>query len=80
MLLEQRLGRLIQQGDLTVIDHAGRRTRCGDGTGGPMVVRLHARQLPLRALIDGELALPEAFPAWAAFWAAGAGEVDDEAT
>jgi cyclopropane-fatty-acyl-phospholipid synthase len=61
VLIEQRLRRLIRHGDLTVIDHGGRRLRCGDGSGPPLVVRLRDRSLPLRLLLDAELAAPEAY-------------------
>ena len=62
MLLAQLLRRLIIQGELTVIDAAGRPHRLGDPETGPAVtIRLHDRALHRRLLLNPRLAVGEAY-------------------
>ena len=52
MLLSGFTKRVIREGDLTIIDAAGRRHRVGDGRGRRVVIRLHDKALHHRLVID----------------------------
>jgi cyclopropane-fatty-acyl-phospholipid synthase len=61
MLLSEFAKRAIKEGDLTIIDAAGRRHRVGDGRGRPAIVRLHDKSLHHRLAINPFLRLGEAY-------------------
>jgi len=61
MLLSAFARRVIKEGDLTIIDAAGQRHRCGDGRGRRAVIRLHDRSLHHRLAINPYLYVGEAF-------------------
>jgi cyclopropane-fatty-acyl-phospholipid synthase len=61
MLLSEFAKRAIKEGDLTIIDAAGRRHRVGDGRGRSVIVRLHDRSLHHRLAIHPLLHLGEAY-------------------
>jgi cyclopropane-fatty-acyl-phospholipid synthase len=61
LLSEVFAKRVITEGDLTIIDAAGRRHRLGDGRGRPAVIRLHDRSLHHRLAIDPFLHVGEAY-------------------
>jgi cyclopropane-fatty-acyl-phospholipid synthase len=63
MLLSEFARRVIKEGDLTIIDAAGRRHRYGDGRGRRAVIRLHDRSLHHRLAINPLLAVGEAYMA-----------------
>ncbi|MGH6900984.1 MAG: class I SAM-dependent methyltransferase [Geminicoccaceae bacterium] len=63
MWLSEFAKRVIREGDLTIIDAAGRRHRLGDGRGRPAVIRLHDRSLHHRLAINPYLYVGEAFMA-----------------
>ena len=52
MLLSGFTKRVIREGDLTIIDAAGRRHRVGDGRRRRVVIRLHDKALHHRLVID----------------------------
>jgi cyclopropane-fatty-acyl-phospholipid synthase len=60
MLLSEFAKRLIREGDLTIIDAAGRRHRLGDGRGRRAVIRLHDKSLHHRLAINPYLYVGEA--------------------
>lgn len=61
-LLGAVLPQLIQQGELTIIDSRGGRSRFGPGGSGPsVVIKLHDRWLPIRLALNPMLATGEAF-------------------
>jgi cyclopropane-fatty-acyl-phospholipid synthase len=53
--------RLIQAGDLTVVDHAGAAYRFGDGSGLPLTVRFTTAAAERAVAYDPQLFLPEAY-------------------
>jgi cyclopropane-fatty-acyl-phospholipid synthase len=61
MLLSGFAKRVISEGDLTIIDAAGRRHRVGDGRGRSATIRLHDRSLHHRLAINPFLHLGEAY-------------------
>ena len=61
MLLSEFAKRVIREGDLTIIDAAGRRHRVGDGRGAAPAIRLHDRSLHRRLAINPFLHLGEAY-------------------
>jgi cyclopropane-fatty-acyl-phospholipid synthase len=61
MLLSEFAKQVIREGDLTIIDAAGRRHRFGDGRGPSAAVRLHDRALHHRLAINPFLHLGEAY-------------------
>jgi cyclopropane-fatty-acyl-phospholipid synthase len=61
MLLSEFAQRVIKEGDLTIIDAAGRRHRLGDGRGRPAVIRLHDKSLHRRLAINPYLYVGEAY-------------------
>ena len=62
MLLAQVLRRFITQGELTVIDAAGKPNRIGNPKTGPAVtIRLHNRALHTKLLLNPRLAFGEAY-------------------
>ena len=61
MLLSEFAKRVITEGDLTIIDAAGRRHRVGDGRGRRAVIRLHDRSLHHRLAINPHLYVGEAY-------------------
>ncbi|HEU0224291.1 MAG TPA: cyclopropane-fatty-acyl-phospholipid synthase family protein [Steroidobacteraceae bacterium] len=61
MLLSEFAKRAIKEGDLTIIDAAGRRHRVGDGRGRTATVRLHDKALHHRLAINPFLRLGEAY-------------------
>ena len=63
MLLSEFAKRVITEGDLTIIDAAGRRHRVGDGRGRSATIRLHDRSLHHRLAINPFLHLGEAYMA-----------------
>jgi cyclopropane-fatty-acyl-phospholipid synthase len=61
MVLSGFAKRVIKEGDLTIIDAAGRRHRVGDGRGRPVAIRLHNRSLHHRLTINPYLYVGEAY-------------------
>jgi cyclopropane-fatty-acyl-phospholipid synthase len=61
MLLSAFARSVIKEGDLTIIDAAGRRRRYGDGRGRCAVIRLHDRVLHRRLATNPYLAVGEAY-------------------
>ena len=61
MLLSEFAKRVIKEGDLTIIDAAGRRHRVGDGRGRSATIRLHDKSLHHRLAINPFLHLGEAY-------------------
>jgi cyclopropane-fatty-acyl-phospholipid synthase len=61
MLLSGFAKRVIREGDLTIIDAAGRRHRVGDGRGRSATIRLHDSSLHHRLAINPFLRLGEAY-------------------
>jgi cyclopropane-fatty-acyl-phospholipid synthase len=62
MLLAQFFRGFIREGELTLIDAAGRSHRCGDPARGPSVtIRLHDRGLHRRLLLNPRLSAGEAY-------------------
>ena len=61
MVLSEFAQRVIAEGDLTIVDAAGRRHRLGDGRGRPVVIRLHDKSLHHRLAVDPYLYVGEAF-------------------
>jgi cyclopropane-fatty-acyl-phospholipid synthase len=61
MLLSAFAKRVIAEGDLTVVDAAGRRHRLGNGRGRRAVIRLHDKSLHRRLAINPYLYVGEAF-------------------
>jgi cyclopropane-fatty-acyl-phospholipid synthase len=61
MVLSEFAKRVITEGDLTIIDAAGRRHRFGDGRGRRAVIRLHDRSLHHRLAINPYLYVGEAY-------------------
>ena len=61
MLLSEFAQHVLKEGDLTIIDAAGRRHRAGDGRGRSVIVRLHDRSLHHRLAINPLLHLGEAY-------------------
>jgi cyclopropane-fatty-acyl-phospholipid synthase len=61
MLLSEFAKRVFKEGDLTVIDAAGRRHRLGDGRGRCVVIRLHDKSLHHRLAINPYLYVGEAY-------------------
>lgn len=60
-LLDPLLKKTIRYGSLTVIDPKGRSTTYGDGSGFPLVVRIHNTQTALKILFDPQMAVGEAY-------------------
>ncbi|MGE0256116.1 MAG: class I SAM-dependent methyltransferase [Alphaproteobacteria bacterium] len=65
MLLARFLDGVIHAGDLRLIDARKREHRFGDGTGTPVTIRLHDRDLHLRLVLNPRLAVGEAYMAGA---------------
>ncbi len=63
MLLSGFAKGVIGEGDLTIIDAAGRRHHVGDGQGPRVVIRLHDKALHHQLVIDPYLAVGEAYMA-----------------
>jgi cyclopropane-fatty-acyl-phospholipid synthase len=61
MVLSGFAKRVIREGDLTIIDDAGRRHRVGDGRGRRVIIRLHEKSLHHRLVIDPYLHVGEAY-------------------
>jgi cyclopropane-fatty-acyl-phospholipid synthase len=61
MSLSEFAKRVIKEGDLTIIDAAGRRYRVGDGTGRRATIRLHDKSLQRRLAANPFLLLGEAY-------------------
>jgi cyclopropane-fatty-acyl-phospholipid synthase len=61
MLLSGFAKRVIGDGDLTIIDAAGRHHRVGDGRGRRVVIRLHDKALHHRLIVDPYLHVCEAY-------------------
>jgi cyclopropane-fatty-acyl-phospholipid synthase len=61
MLLSEYAKRVIEEGDLTIIDAAGRRLRVGNGRGRSATIRLHHRSLHRRLAINPLLHVGEAY-------------------
>lgn len=61
MLLFNLLNRLVQTGQLTVIDASGKRRRFGADNGPAVTIRLHDRRLYYRLFLNPELHLGEAY-------------------
>ena len=61
MLLSEFAKRVITEGDLTIIDAAGRRHRVGDGRGRNVTIQLHDKSLHRRLAINPFLHLGEAY-------------------
>jgi cyclopropane-fatty-acyl-phospholipid synthase len=61
MLLSEFAKRVIKEGDLTIIDAAGRRHRVGDGRGRTAIVRLHDKSLHHHLALNPFLRLGEAY-------------------
>jgi cyclopropane-fatty-acyl-phospholipid synthase len=61
MGLSEFAEQVITEGDLTIIDAAGRRHRFGDGRGRPAVIRLHDKSLHHRLALNPYLSVGEAF-------------------
>ncbi|HLT00956.1 MAG TPA: cyclopropane-fatty-acyl-phospholipid synthase family protein [Geminicoccaceae bacterium] len=61
MLLSEFAKRVLTEGDLVIIDAAGRRHRFGDGSGPSVTVRLHDSALHRRLAINPFLHLGEAY-------------------
>ena len=61
MLLSEFAKRTVTEGDLTIIDAAGRRHRVGDGRGCSVTVRLHDKSLHHRLAVNPFLHLGEAY-------------------
>jgi cyclopropane-fatty-acyl-phospholipid synthase len=61
MLLSEFAKHVLKEGDLTIIDAAGRRHRVGDGRGRSVTVRLHDKALHHRLAVNPFLHLGEAY-------------------
>lgn len=61
MLLSNLLNRLVQTGQLTVIDASGKHLRFGTDSAPAVTIRLHDRRLHHRLLVNPELYLGEAY-------------------
>ena len=61
MLLSGFAKRVIRDGDLTIIDAAGRHYRVGDGRGRRVVIRLHDKALHHGLIVDPYLHIGEAY-------------------
>ena len=61
MLLSEFARRVLKEGDLTIIDAAGRRHRVGDGCGRSATIRLHDRSLHHRIAMNPYLYVGEAY-------------------
>jgi cyclopropane-fatty-acyl-phospholipid synthase len=60
-LLEVLVCRLVQRGDLTIVDSRGNSHRFGDGTGCPVKLRINDPSIERRLVFDPELAVGEAY-------------------
>lgn len=60
-LFDQLIRGMVRRGSLAVIYPDGRVTRCGDGSGPEVAIRLNDPALPRRLLVSPELALGEAY-------------------
>ncbi|ESR23620.1 SAM-dependent methyltransferase [Lutibaculum baratangense] len=60
-ILRAALSRLVESGDLTIIDARGRRDRFGDGTGEPVAARITDRATEYKLFANPELAFGEAY-------------------
>ena len=61
MLFSALLKTIVKRGSLTVIRQDGRQTEFGDGTGEPVVIRLHDRTVSTEIALNPYLKLGEAF-------------------
>jgi hypothetical protein len=61
MVLSGFAERVLEEGDLTIIDAAGRRQRFGDGRGQRVVIRLHDKSLHYRLALNPYLYVGEAY-------------------
>lgn len=61
MLFQKLLQKVVQDGNLRLIDAKGKITDCGDGTGPRITMRIHKRLLEYKLVLNPPLYLGEAF-------------------